>query len=165
MDTLIYVATAAITLILVWTAIIPKKGINVAYLSNFAQLPAERKTVSLAVLCCIPPGCSTWGTRVPMGEHRYTKVSTEHVLILFETPQRPYEQIGIVSSLGGIFASEGDMFRKMQMAAADLGADAIIVRGSGTTVQSRNGITVVQTQTVNTYWDYPKTNAIAIKYK
>jgi hypothetical protein len=52
----------------------------------------------------------------------------------------------------------------MQMAAADLGADAIIVRGSGTTLQSRNGITVVQTQTVNTYWDYPKTNAIAIKY-
>jgi hypothetical protein len=100
-----------------------------------------------------------------MGEHRYKKVPTEHVVILFETPQRPYEQIGIVSSLGGIFASEGDMFRKMQMAAADLGADAIIVRGSGTTVQSRNEITVVQTQTVNNYWDYPKSNAIAIKYK
>ena len=64
-----------------------------------------------------------------MGEHRYPKVPIEHVVILFEPPQRPYEQIGIVSSLGGIFASEGDMFRKMQMAAADLGADAIIVRG------------------------------------
>ena len=127
--------------------------------------PKPIVALSLAVLCCIPPGCSTWGTRVPMGEHRYKKVPTEHVLILFETPQRPYEQIGIVSSLGGIFASEGDMFRKMQMAAADLGADAIIVRGSGTTLQSRNGINVVQTQTVNTYWDYPKTNAIAIKYK
>jgi hypothetical protein len=143
--------------------------------SNFAQLPAERKTVmkrlkpivalSFAVLCCIPPGCSIWGTRVPMGEHRYKKVPTEHVLILFETPQRPYEQIGIVSSPGGIFAREGDMFRKMQMAAADLGADAIIVRGTGTTIQSRGGITVVQTQTVSNYWDYPKTNAIAIKYK
>ncbi len=100
-----------------------------------------------------------------MGEHRYGKVPVEHVMILFEPPQRPYEQIGIVSSLGGIFASEGDMFRKMQMAAASLGADAIIVRGSGTTVQSRNGITIVQTQTVNNYWDYPKTNSIAIKYK
>jgi hypothetical protein len=78
------------------------------------------------------------------------------MVILFEPPQRPYEQIGIVSSLGGIFASEGDMFRKMQMAAAGLGADAIIVRGSGTTIQSRGGITVVQTQTVSNYWDYQK---------
>ena len=100
-----------------------------------------------------------------MGEHRYPKVPVEHVVILFEPPQRPYEQIGIVSSLGGVFASEGDMFRKMQMAAAGLGADAIIVRGSGTNIQSRDGITVVQTQTVNNYWNYPKTSAIAIKYK
>jgi hypothetical protein len=93
------------------------------------------------------------------------KGSFEHVVILFEPPQRPYEQIGIVSSIGGIFGSEGDMFQKMQMAAAGLAADAIIVRGSGTTVHSRDGITVVQTQTVSNYWDYPKTNAIAIKYK
>ena len=56
------------------------------------------------------------------------------MVILFEPPQRPYEQINIVSSLGGIFASEGDMFRKMQMAAAGLGVDAIIVRGSGTAI-------------------------------
>ena len=89
-----------------------------------------------------------------MGEHRYEKVPIEHVVILFEPPQRPYEQIGIVSSIGGVFASEGDMFRKMQMAAAGLGADAIIVRGSGTgtAVQSRGGITVVQTQTVSINW-------------
>ena len=119
----------------------------------------------LSALCCMSVGCSTWGTRVPMGEHRYEKVPIEHVVILFEPPQRPYEQIGIVSSIGGVFASEGDMFRKMQMAAASLGADAIIVRGSGTAVQSRGGITVVQTQTVSNYWDYPRTSAIAIKYK
>jgi hypothetical protein len=111
-------------------------------------------------------GCSTWGTRVPMGDKRYPKVPIEHVVILFEPPQRPYEQIGLVSSLGGLFASEGDMYRKMQMAAAGLGADAIIVRGSGTTIQSGNGgVTVVQSQSVNNYWEYPKTNAIAIKYK
>ena len=74
------------------------------------------------------------GTRVPTGEHRYGKVPVEHVMILFEPPRRPYEQIGIVSSLGGIFASEGDMFTKMQMAAAGLGAGAVIVRGSRTTI-------------------------------
>ena len=100
-----------------------------------------------------------------MGDTHYPKVPTQHVVILFEPPQKPYEQIGVVSSLGGLFASEGDMYRKMQMAAARLGADAIIVRGAGTTINSGNGVTVVQSQSVNNYWEYPKTNAIAIKYK
>ena len=90
--------------------------------------------LSFAALCCVSAESSTWGTRVPTGEHRYGKVPVEHVMILFEPPRRPYEQIGIVSSLGGIFASEGDMFTKMQMAAAGLGAGAVIVRGSRTTI-------------------------------
>jgi hypothetical protein len=80
----------------------------------------------LAALYFLPVGCSTWGTRVPMGDHRYARVPVEHVMVLFEPPQRPYEQIGFVSSLGGIFASEGDMFRKMQMAAADLGLTRLL---------------------------------------
>ena len=110
-------------------------------------------------------GCSTWGTTVPMGGKRYPKVPREHVVILFEAPSQPYEQIGIVSSLGGVFASDGDMYRKMQMSAARLGADAIIVRGTGSVVNAGSGVTVVQNQSVNNYWDYPKTSAIAIKYK
>ena len=110
-------------------------------------------------------GCSTWGTKVPMGEHQYPPVNARHVVILFEPPSGPYEETGVVSSLGGVFASEGDMYHKMQMAAAQLGADAVIVRGAGTaTVKSQGGVTVVQTQEVKTYWDYPKTSAIAIKY-
>ena len=111
-------------------------------------------------------GCSTWGTRVPMGDKHCPKVPIEHVVILFEPPQRPYEQIGLVSSLGGLFASEGDMYRKMQMAAAGLGGQMrLLLEGAGTTVQSGNGVTVVQSQSANNSWDYPKTNAIAIKYK
>ena len=100
-----------------------------------------------------------------MGDKHYPKVPIEHVVILFAPPQQPYEQIGLVSSLGGLFASDGDMYRKMQMAAAGLGADAIIVQGIGTTVQGGNGVTVVQSQSIKNYWDYPKTSAIAIKYK
>jgi hypothetical protein len=54
----------------------------------------------------------------------------------------------------------------MQMAAADLGADAIIVQGAAPTIKTEGrGVTVVQTQAVKTYWDYPKTSAIAIKYR
>ena len=111
-------------------------------------------------------GCSTWGTKVPMGGKRYPKVSREHVVILFETPKRPHEQIGLVSSIGGVFASDGDMYKKMQMAAADLGADALIVRQGGVAaVTTGTGVTVVQSQTVKNYWDYPKTEGIAIKWQ
>lgn len=112
-------------------------------------------------------GCAsmnTWGTRVPMGEKKYPSVPVEHVIILFDPPKKEYEQIGIVSSLGGVFASDGDMFKKMQKEAAALGADAIIVRSDGgTAVKGGDGITIVQSQ--KSGWEYPKTHAIAIKYK
>lgn len=107
---------------------------------------------------------NTWGTSVPMGA-KHPPVPIEHVMILFEAPERPYDQIGIVSSLGGVFASDGDMFKKMQKKAAALGADAIIVRNDQATAVKAGdgGVTVVQT--VKSGWDYPKTSAIAIKYK
>ena len=87
-------------------------------------------------------------------------------MILFEPPARPHDEIGVVSSLGGAFASEGDMLRKMQMAGAQLGADAVVVRGgAGATVRSGSGVTVVQSQQVNTSWDFPKTSAVAIRWR
>lgn len=123
------------------------------------------RIIACSILFAAFSGCSTWGTKVPMGEHRYPRVPREHCLILFAPPSRPHEQIGIVSSLGGAFASDGDMFRKMQMAGADLGADAIIVRSDSATVSTGSGVTVIQNQVTKNYWDYPKTSAIAIKFK
>jgi hypothetical protein len=115
-------------------------------------------------------GCAsmnTWGTKVPMGEVKYSSVPTEHVMILFEPPKKDYLEIGLVSALGGVFSSDGDMFRTMQKKAAELGADAIVVRqGNNSTIKGSDGATVVQTQTVvKTGWDYPRTSALAIKYK
>jgi hypothetical protein len=86
-----------------------------------------------------------------MGDQHYPSVRTEHVVILFEPPAQPYKQIGLVSSLGGWYASDGDNYHKMQMAAAQLGADAVIVQGS-------------QPMPQRDYWQYPKANGIAIKY-
>jgi hypothetical protein len=86
-----------------------------------------------------------------MGDARYAPVQTQHVVILFEKPARPYQEIGLVSSLGGWFASDGDNYHKMQMAAAHLGADAVIVQSA-------------QAQSQRDYWQYPKTSGIAIKY-
>ena len=56
-----------------------------------------------------------------MGEKKYARVPIEHVMILFEAPTKEYEQIGLVSALGGLFTSDGDMFKKMQQEAAGLG--------------------------------------------
>ena len=81
----------------------------------------------------------------------YPSIRAQHVVILFEKPARPYREIGLVSSLGGWFASDGDNYHKMQMAAAQLGADAVIVQGA-------------QPQSQRDYWQYPKTSGIAIKY-
>lgn len=100
-----------------------------------------------------------------MGEKKFPPVKAEHVMILFERPEQKFEQIGIVSSLGGYYTSDGDMFKRMQSDAAKLGADAIIVReGGATSIRGAGGVTVVQTQTIRSAWEYPKTNAIAIKY-
>ena len=100
-------------------------------------------------------GCSsslnTWGSNVPMGEGKYPEVPVEHVMILFDPPKREYVQIGIVSSIGSLVASDGDMFRKLQKEAAAMGADAIIFRA--------------ETQSPGNSSIYPKRNAIAIKYK
>jgi hypothetical protein len=86
-----------------------------------------------------------------MGDQHYPSVKTEHAVILFEKPARPYREIGLVSSLGGWFASDAENYHKMQMAAAQLGAHAVIVQGS-------------PPQSQRDYWQYPKTSGIAIKY-
>jgi len=54
------------------------------------------------------------------------------------------------SVLGGWFASDGDNCHMMQMAAAQLGADAVIVQGA-------------QPQSQWDYWQYPKTSGVAIR--
>ena len=86
-----------------------------------------------------------------MGDQHYAPVRAEHVVILFDKPVRQYREIGLVSSLGGWFASDGNNYHKMQMAAAQLGADAVIVHGQ-------------DAQGQRDYWQYPKTSGVAIKY-
>jgi len=53
--------------------------------------------------------------------------------------------------LGGWYTTDGDNYHKMQMAAAQLGTDAVIVHGEGSRAQ-------------RDYWQYPKTTGIAIRY-
>jgi hypothetical protein len=52
----------------------------------------------------------------------------DRVMILFEPPNQPYQQLGTVSSVGDWRTSDVDILRTMQIAAAALEADAIIVQ-------------------------------------
>jgi hypothetical protein len=80
-------------------------------------------------------GCTTWGSKTPMGPNRYAPTSFQQVRILWNEPTEPYEEVGLVSVLGGaaFITQETDMLRKLQKSAADLGADAVIVMREGAT--------------------------------
>ena len=129
-----------------------------------------------------------WGYKMPTGPDRYAAVPSERVDVLFNSPSRPFKQIGIVSAMGGAYSSDVAMDRKLQKAAADLGADAVIivgqsqgimtVPGTQTTLASSNtsgtvaaGSFNAQTTTTATTigmpamtFGYPKSQGIAIKY-
>jgi hypothetical protein len=110
----------------------------------------------------------------------YPAVSADKVEILFAMPTRACKQIGIVSVMGSTFSSDVAMLKKLRKAAADLGADAVIVTGqyqgvvsaplSSTTLGSANtnrANTTFAATTVGTsggVFSYPKNQGIAIKY-
>lgn len=91
----------------------------------------------------------TTGNTVPMGPNKFLPTNKEHVIILFETPSRAHHKIGIVSALGGTYTDEGRMYERLQIEAAKLGADAVIVRPTAP----------------KNYWEYPKNSGTAIKYQ
>jgi hypothetical protein len=87
--------------------------------------------LGVLALSLIFTGCSTYGFKTPLGENTYSPVDYHKVQLLFGVSPRPYQVIGVVSVDGGVFASYGDMCRKLVKSAAVLGADAVIVTGEG----------------------------------
>lgn len=125
---------------------------------------------------------------MPTGPDRYPPVSVERVDVLFAAPSRPFKQIGIVSAMGGAFSSDVAMDRKLQKAAADLGADAVVIVGQSQGIMTAPGVqtTIGSSSTTGTVsansfnanttttattvgmpamtFGYPKSQGIAIKY-
>jgi hypothetical protein len=64
--------------------------------------------------------------------NKYAPVAVENVQILFQPPPWPYEQIGIVTSLGAQVASDATVYRELQNQATQLGADAVLIISAGT---------------------------------
>ena len=80
--------------------------------------------------CCVLGACTTGsGTRTSADLYQPTDAAA--VQILFEKPARPYKIIGQVSSYGAALASEDAVYRAMQKEAAELGAHAILIQGTG----------------------------------
>ena len=144
-----------------------------------------RKTWSMGtpalLLAFVLVGCATeWGSKMRTSSEVYPAVAADKVEILFTMPARACKQIGIVSVMGSTFSSDVAMLKKLRKAAADLGADAVIVTGqyqgvvstplSSTTLGSANtngANTTFAATTVGTgggVFSYPKNQGIAIKY-
>lgn len=83
----------------------------------------------LAVACLALAGC-TYGSGVALNGEHYRPVPEEHVAVLLEAPKMPYKVIGIVKAKGAHLASDASVYRKLQAAAAELGADAVIVESA-----------------------------------
>jgi hypothetical protein len=132
------------------------------------------------VLPLLLAGCDTWSSKMPMGDAHYQPVPQRHVLILFAPPQnRKFVELGIVSVIGSIFSGQANMYGKLQKAAADMGADAVVVIGEGT-MQANWPTSTRTTGMVNTYGQtatadftttstpstetYPTNKGIAIKF-
>lgn len=110
---------------------------------------------SLSLASC----SSEWGYKLPTGTEKYAPVPASQVEILFAPPVTPYKQIGIVSVMGSTFSSDTAMYSKLRKAAADLGADAVIVSG-----QSQGFVGAGSFSTGSFYAGaYPKNQGIAIK--
>lgn len=102
------------------------------------------------------------------------------VRVLFNPPNDKYEEIGLCSVLGGaaFITSDVDMFQKLRKAAADMGADAVIVIREQSTRMSTLGGGGSAGSAWNSYggsygssWgvggssiEYPRNAGMAIKY-
>jgi hypothetical protein len=125
---------------------------------------------------------------MPTGPDRYPPVPAERVDVLSSAPSRPFKQIGVVSAMGGAFSSDVAMDRKLEKAAADLGADAVVIVGQCQGIMTAPGVqtTIGSAYTTGTIransfnaqttgtattvgmpamtFGYPKSQGIAIKY-
>jgi len=105
-------------------------------------------------------GCTTeWGYKMRTGTEVYAATVPERVDILYGSCTRPYKQIGMVSVSGGGFSSDVNMLAKLRKAAADIGADAVIV-----TSDTRQAMTIPAGWFTTTTFTYPMNRGIAIRY-
>jgi len=136
-------------------------------------------TLAFLVAPLFLTSCTTWGYKMPMGR-TYPKTDYRMVKVLFAPPQEKFEEIGICSVLGGaaFITSDVDMLQKLRKAAADMGADAVILMRESSTRMSTLSAGGSSGASWNQYgasygssWgvggssiEYPRNSGMAIKY-
>ena len=127
------------------------------------------KCLLLSMPAIVVAGCTTWGSKTPMGPNSYAPTNFQQVRILWNEPTEPYEEIGLVSVLGGaaFITQETDMLRKLQKSAADLGADGVIIVREGATrnVSAGGGGNSSGWGFGASSLEYPRNLGRAIKYR
>jgi hypothetical protein len=85
------------------------------------------RIATLLALIIVLTGC-TRGYKTVIGGETYAAVPMKHVVILTAFPDEgTYKVIVLVHSHGAAMASDDAVYRKFQKAAADMGADAVVV--------------------------------------
>ena len=119
----------------------------------------DRKLGGALVACLLVAGCSTTQvySNAPAGVLPGTN-TTGQVAILYSYPTRPYDVIGIVSAKrykpGWTDPTVSDAIPQLREAGAQLGADAVVVRGSRS---NNDRHTVVEAEAIR-YLDDPPTH-------
>jgi hypothetical protein len=103
--------------------------------------------------------CTTWGYKTRTGASDFPPTDHRMIQVLFEPPDpATYTQVGFASVLGGasFITPDTDMLRKLQKSAADLGADAVILRREDRTAGYGQAFAAYQ---------YNQNSGIAIRWK
>ena len=96
----------------------------------------------------------------------YPPTNPQTVAVLWQMPPQPHEVIGIASVLGAQAASDVHMLRKLQKAAADIGADAVVVQREDAMRRGliAGGGSPAGWGLLGSYDEFPKNRGLAIKY-
>ena len=89
------------------------------------------KTLVIVTITAVILSACRMGSGTRTSRRLYQPTQSSHIEILFREPTRPFIIVGPVSSFGAPLAAENAMYRAVQKEAAELGADAVIVEGSG----------------------------------
>ena len=99
----------------------------------------KKLSIIIGLLCAVALPACTMGSGTRTSRRLYQPTKSSDVEILFREPTKPFTVVGPVSSLGAPLAAENAMYRAVQKEAAELGADAVIVEGSGIKWQEFHG--------------------------
>lgn len=88
------------------------------------------KRFMLMFLVSVCTGCASALMWIPLQTTPRESVSLEHVQYLQAMPERPYDEIGIITPPMGEYETEAELVHAMREEAAYYGADAIFIESA-----------------------------------